>query len=118
MIMHGLLFKLSCTCVCVSVMYLQNLNLSSYCLVDFINKSTKLLNLPNRTITTTTRGGGVGLSEARMSEAPKHCAAARIKERSNRNSRIIKLPLHIIINIKLTKNDNFYSVPLLYRCHF
>ena len=34
------------------------------------------------TTTTTTRGGGC-LSEARKCKAPKHCAAARIKERSD-----------------------------------
>ena len=32
----------------------------------------KLLNLPNQTITTTTKGGG-GVSE-RSEEAPKHCS--------------------------------------------
>ena len=43
--------------MCVSsVTFLQNLNLSLHCLADFINKSTKLLNLPNQTITTTRTG--------------------------------------------------------------
>ena len=48
-----------CVYVCMFFrLIFQNLNLSSHSLDDFKNKSTKLLNLTNQTITTSTRGEG------------------------------------------------------------
>ena len=46
-------------CLCVLVLPFFKIGILIHCLEDFINKYTKLLNLPNQTITTTTRGGGV-----------------------------------------------------------
>ena len=74
----------------------ENLNLSSHWLADFINKSTKLITLPNQTCSGG-RGEG-GPSEVRKRIAPKHCAAARIKERSNWNYSNLKcLNIEVVV---------------------